>query len=354
MKILSLRLVDFRSYRSYILKPSEHKNIILGENGRGKTNLLEAIGMCINGKSFRNSKDKDLINFQAEAMCIEAKADIAGLIYDIKILMTKEVKTIYINEKVIKSLRELAQIGSKVVFTPDDIFMIKGSPQDRRNFLDSCLENLTYIYEFNNKNYKKVLAQRNKLLKMRNTKDFDSLINIYDRQLVKYGSYLIRSRKRYIDRLLQVSALNFKKIFSQDAKFHISYKSCLEYMEDEREMQKEFLKLLKDNLERDRYFGNTSIGPHREDLEFYFNQKDLKDFGSQGQVRSAVLALKISECQLVKELRGINPILLLDDVFSELDEKRRKDLFSNLGDLQSFITTTDFDIYEEDANIIRI
>ena len=353
MNILSLKLIEFRNYHFFEMYPKEGKNIIIGENGVGKTNLIEAISYLITGKSFRTSKDKELINFDSNVAVLEAKVEIEGYTYDYKVLLTDKVKSFYVNEKNIKSLKDLNKLGSKVVFTPESLLMVKSGPGTRRDYIDSSLEEISYMYSHYSQNYRNILYSRNTLLKRRKGREFKDLINIYNRELAKYGSGILKMRLKYIRDLEKIGRENYREVFSNDKELKMNYLSTVEIFKDAEKMEKSFIEALKNSEERDLNFGYTTVGPHRDDLEFYINGENLKVFGSQGQIRSLVLALKIAECEIIKNVKGYYPLLLLDDVFSELDEKRRKYLFSKLKDIQSFITTTDFDM-EREGNFIMI
>lgn len=357
MRIKSLKLINFRNYNSINFSPGNKINIFIGKNAQGKTNLLESIGFILKGKSFRTNTDRELINFGKEQAYVSASVETWGLdkLHEIK-FSKQGKKTIRINENEISSLKELKDEGALVIFSPTDLNMIKYAPSERRKFIDYLISQLTPLYEYNLNKYKKILAQRNKLLKINYYNSQKNLLDVYSMQLALAGTVLIRERLKYIKKINEIASVEYLKITGGKENLKTVYLSTMPFSKDEEELKNNFYNKLKETLEEDMEKRTTTIGPHRDDLSFYIDNKDSKIYGSQGQQRSIVLALKLSEVKLIKEVRGFYPILLLDDVFSELDEDRKNYFINSFKDIQSFITMTDSIKLDKnlDANFYKI
>ncbi len=337
MIIDKIELVDFRNYEELSLDFTDQTNIIYGKNAQGKTNILEAIYMCATSKSHRGAKDKDIINFSKEEAHIKINVDKSGVPFRIDIHLKKnKSKGIAVNGVKIKKASELFGILNAVVFSPEDLEIIKGAPAGRRRFIDMELCQIDKIYVNNLVNYNKALDNRNKLLKdIYNNKELEETLDIWDLQLLKYGKEIIKSRKIFINKLNEIVKEIHSKITEAKEELFIKYEFCV----DEEDFEKELLK----SRERDKKLKQTNIGPHRDDIVFFVKDKDMKIFGSQGQQRTCALSLKLSELKLIEIVTKDKPVLLLDDVLSELDSDRQEMLLDNLSDIQTFITCTGID-----------
>lgn len=336
MRINRLVLENFRNYK--YLDASFHKdiNIIYGDNAQGKTNILEAIYLLASTKSQSKSSDKEIINFNSNESLIHSTFFENSIEIKVDINLRKsEKKEIYLNNIKIIKLRDYIGKINVIFFSPDDLKIVKSSPNIRRNFIDTELCQIDRIYLENLSIYKKILEQRNILLKKIYKNKDDSLLktlDIWDEQLVKYGVEIIKLRQYFINELSELSNKRHKIITQNNNNLDIIYKKNV--------LENEFIKKLKLNREKDLITNSTSIGPHRDDIEFKINNIDVKTYGSQGQQRTVALVLKLSEIEILKNKYMKEPILLLDDVLSELDKNRQKMLLESVRDVQTFITCT--------------
>lgn len=343
MIVENIRLINFRNYSSIGLDFHKNVNIIVGRNGQGKTNLLEAIYITSTGRSFRTNKDIDIINFNRDEGYIGLNANIDNISRFIEVKLSKEKpKRIRINKNEIKSYKELKTGLNFVVFTPDDLMIIKDGPSLRRNFIDEGISQLKPVYNYNLKKYDKILYQRNNLLKSnRFQKDVGGLLEVFDIQISKLGTAVIIERNNYIKGLLRRCKDIHRSITKGSEEIDLKYMSNVALASSREEIEDNYLRLLKENRPNDLEYRSTQIGPHRDDLLTYINGSNARIFGSQGQQRSLILSLKLAQVEFIKEDRGMYPILLLDDVFSELDEGRRAYLSKFFEKMQTFITLTD-------------
>lgn len=341
MRVDNLKLINFRNYNDIYVEFSPNTNILIGKNAQGKTNLLEAIYICSQGRSFRTNRDSEIISQGKEAGYIGANMFVDNFRKLIEIKMsTGSSKRIMINKTELKNYKELNTGLNVVVFSPEDLRLIKDGPSERRKFLDTEISQIRPVYSYNIDRYNKVLNQRNNLLKSSGHID-RGLLDIFNIQMVKLGTEIVLDRKKYIKRLLEISKKTHGKItnFSEDIDF--TYTSNVDILENKEAMEAEYLRKLNYYSKRDIERRTSLIGPHRDDILSYINDKEVKVFGSQGQIRTLVLSIKLSEVELIKEERGSYPVLLLDDVFSELDNFRKSYLVDSLKDIQTIITTTD-------------
>lgn len=342
MNVKSIRLINFRNYNNINVNFNENINIFIGKNAQGKTNLLEAIYMCSTGRSFRTNRDKDIINFQKKEAYIGANILVGNFNKFIELKLDRErPKIIRVNKNELKNQKELYSGLSMVVFNPDDLKIVKDGPQERRNFIDQGISQLKPVYNHNLGRYSNVLFQRSKLLKSSKFKRDISLLDVFDSQLARLGTAIILERHSYIKALTDICKDVHNNLTHGKENIGIRYNSNVPILDNKLDMEKNYLKLLKDNNLRDIECGNTEIGPHRDDMQTLIDGKDVRIFGSQGQQRTIVLTLKLAEVELIKKDRGMYPVVLLDDVFSELDEERRKYLSKSFRDMQTFITMTD-------------
>jgi DNA replication and repair protein RecF len=337
MIIESIELENFRNYKSLHMEFETGTNILYGDNAQGKTNILEAVYLCGTTKSHKGSKDKEIIRFHKDESHIRMKLKKNMSSYKIDMHLKKnKTKGIAINGIPIKKASELFGIINIVFFSPEDLNLIKNGPSERRKFIDSELCQLDKLYLFNLANYNKVVNQRNKLLKdISFNPEYISTLEVWDEQMVKYGKKIIQSRKDFIDKLNIIIFDIHKKLSGEKEEIELIYEPNV--LEDDFKIQ-----LLK-NREKDIKLKTTSVGPHRDDLRFNIKGIDIRKYGSQGQQRTAALSLKLAEIEIVKRQVKETPILLLDDVLSELDSNRQNYLLNSIHDIQTFITCTGLD-----------
>lgn len=341
MTIESLRLDRFRNYGSLNLKFDRGTNIFYGDNAQGKTNILEAVYLCGTTKSHRGSKDSDMIQFQQEEahICMEILKHGAKIQIDMHLKRNK-AKGIAINKIPIRKASELFGIANFVFFSPEDLNIIKNGPAERRRFLDAELCQLSKIYLYHLTNYNKIIVQRNKLLKEAAFHpEYLDMLDIYDQQMALHGSCLIQERERFLLRMNQVIQKAHEKLSGGREQLRLVYDKSAE--------ADGFLEQIKKNREKDLQLRMSAVGPHKDDIRFCIGELDAKKFGSQGQQRTAALSLKLAEIELVKQEIKDTPILLLDDVLSELDSKRQRYLLDSIGEIQTFITCTGIDDFIE-------
>lgn len=353
MKIKEIELYSFRNYNYLKLKPNEHINVFVGKNGIGKTNILEAISILISGKSFRTNRDRQIISFGDNKYQIDALINLRGMDKDYTISYELDKKKkMRINLSSITSLKELRRESPIVVFVPEELEIVKGGPALRRNFMDNLIGSVNLIYRYNVEKYKKILVQKNELLKKRNKNLNENLLfEAFNIQLASIGSYIIEERRNFLDVINSRLGKIHYHISENKEELHIDYKNPLKDVGNVKEIEAAMLKALRDVLSNDLMMKSSSFGPHRDDFPISFNNLDLKVYGSQGQQRSAVLSMKLTELQIIKEMSSVKPILLLDDVFSELDILRRERLIESLKDIQSFITMAEYKYIDEFKDI---
>ena len=336
MYIKDISLKDFRNYESLDVQFHNKVNIFLGQNAQGKTNLLESIYITSMGKSFRTGKDRDMVRFGSEFFRVKATA-VKEEELVVEIAVTKEGKKgVKIDGVKAKKMTDLLENVYIVIFSPEDLRIVKDEPEKRRKFIDRELCQIKPSYYNNLTQYKKVLSQRNAYLKEYEIND--SILDIWDMQLAEYGSKIIEYRTEFIKKLNVISSKINKDITNKREELEVIYEPNIEYSKNLSEVFYKELKLGRANDIRRR---TTVRGPHKDDLKLLSNGIDIRNFGSQGQQRTAALSLKLSEIKLIEEETGESPILLLDDVLSELDKERQNFLINSLSDIQVFITTTE-------------
>lgn len=337
MILKSVALNHFRNYSDLSLEFDNGTNILYGDNAQGKTNVLESVYVSGTTRSHKGSKDRELIQFGEEEAHIRTVVEKKEKIYQIDMHIKKSrSKGIAINKIPIKGAAELFGILNIVFFSPEDLNIIKNGPSERRRFLDVELCQLDKIYLFHLTNYNRILNQRNKLLKDINFRpELKDTLPVWDMQLIDYGKKIIASRKKFVNRLNEIVYGIHKKISGDREELILRYEPDAE----EEKLEEELMK----NQERDLKLGMTSVGPHRDDMCFLIRDIDIRRFGSQGQQRSCALSLKLSEIELVKESIQETPVLILDDVLSELDSSRQNFLLNSIHDIQTIITCTGLD-----------
>ena len=341
MVIESIRLDNFRNYDSLKLKFDSGTNIFYGDNAQGKTNILEAVFLCGTTKSHKGSKDRDLIKFNQDESHLRMRLRKNDSPYKIDMHLKKnKTKGIAINGVPIRKASELFGIANMVFFSPEDLNIIKNGPSERRRFMDAQLCQLNKVYLFQLSNYNKVLNQRNKLLKeIGYRQDYMDTLDIWDMQLVQYGSKLIREREMFVSRLNGIIEGIHGKLSGGREELKVSYEKNIEADNFEEQLLR--------NREKDLKLKMTMTGPHRDDLCFEIGGVDIRRFGSQGQQRTAALSLKLAEIELVKQEIKDTPVLLLDDVLSELDGSRQHYLLESIHDIQTLVTCTGIDDFVE-------
>ncbi len=338
MIIKSLKLKNYRNYDLLDLNFDPKTNILYGDNAQGKTNILEALYLSGTTKSHRGTKDRDIIRFGCDESHLETVVEKKGSCFQIDMHLKKNSpKGIAIDKIPIRKASELFGIVHFVFFSPEDLNIIKEGPAGRRRFIDLELSQLDRIYLNNLSNYNRVINQRNSLLKEIYDKDnlMDTL-DIWDMQLVEYGKKVLERRKEFIEQVNEIiSDIHYKLTGGKE-------RISLIYEESTGNIPLE--KALARNRDRDIRMKSTSAGPHRDDVCFVTDEGlDIRKFGSQGQQRTAALSLKLSEIELVKQVIHDTPILLLDDVLSELDKHRQNYLLDSIHDIQTIITCTGLD-----------
>ena len=337
MMIRSIELKNFRNYEDLKIELTEGTNILYGDNAQGKTNVLESAYVSGTTKSHKGSKDKDMIQFGKEESHIRTFVIKHEKEYQIDIHLKKNrPKGIAVNRIPIKKAGALFGILNIVFFSPEDLNIIKNGPAQRRRFLDLELCQLDKIYLSDLTSYNKILNQRNKLLKdLVFRRDLADTLPVWDMQLVEYGQRIIRRRSAFVQELCETVYRIHKNISGNREELRLTYEPDVQAEELAAQLQKV--------REKDLKYGQTSVGPHRDDLLFQISDVDIRTFGSQGQQRTSALSLKLSEIELVKNSIHDTPVLLLDDVLSELDSNRQNYLLGSIHDIQTVITCTGLD-----------
>ena len=334
MWINKIKINNFRNYNNEEINLEKNINVLYGENAQGKTNIIEAIFLCSMGKSFRAKQDKEMIKLNENNSIVEIeffKSDRDG---KIKIQLGNR-KTVFVNGIKIKKLSELLGNLNVVMFTPDDINILKGGPQNRRRFLDIMISQLKPNYMHNLSLYAKTLEQRNNYLKhIKEENKPEELLDIWDEKLAEYAFIISNYRNDFMEKIKN----KIKKIHSEitDNREDIEIEYLTECLDKEN-----YLNLLKQRRKLDIIKSYTTKGIHRDDFNIYINKKELSIYGSQGQHRTAMLSLKLSEVNIIEDEIGEKPVLLLDDFMSELDSKRRNHFLEKINDTQVIITCTD-------------
>lgn len=348
MYIEKIRLQNFRNYENLEIDLNKNINIIYGENAQGKTNIIESIFLCAFGKSFRTSKEKEMIKFNKEKSLVEAfyqKKDRDG---KIKIELENK-KQISLNGIKIKKLSELLGNINIVIFTPEDINILRDGPVKRRRFLDMMIGQLRPNYVYNLNMYTKTIEQRNNYLRqIKEENKPEEMLEIWDEKLAEYGEKVYIYRKEFIEKIYNKINEIHGNITDNKETLKIEFISNCDNKEN-------YLKLLKERRKLDIIKGFTTKGIHRDDFVIYINGKEVNIYGSQGQNRTVVLSLKIAELNVIYEEIGEYPILLLDDFMSELDEVRRKNFLNNIKNTQVILTCTEkIDLPEIEYNLYNI
>lgn len=352
MYVKKISLKNYRNIERLELELKNGVNIFYGSNAQGKTNLLESIYIGATGRSHRTHKDKELIKFDKEEAHIRLDIQNDKISDRIDIHLKKDSKKgIAINNIAINKLGELFGYLNVVIFSPEDLSLIKQGPQERRKFIDMELCQINNIYYYNLSQYYKVLKQRNSLLKkiLKEPSLKDTLF-VWDNQLIEFGIKIIQARELFIKKLNNISKKIHMEITSNKENLEIKYKPNV--------LISEFKEKLEKSIDKDILYTTTSYGPHKDDILFFINNINVRDFGSQGQQRTASLSTKLAEINLIEDEKAVLPVLLLDDVLSELDKDRQKFLIKNIKKLQVIITCTGVEDVlknlDEEYNIFKV
>lgn len=334
MVIKSLELSSFRNYETLSIEFSRGVNILYGDNAQGKTNILEAICVCATTKSQKGSKDKEMIKLGEEESHIRMYVERDEVPHKLDMhLRRSKVKSAAVDGLPVKKSSELYGFLHVISFSPEDLSIIKDGPAERRRMVDMELCQLDKIYLHELTKYNKILEQRNNLLKQIG---FDSrladTLEVWDEQLVEYGTKIIEARKDFVKRLNELVGPVHERLSGGKEKLTLCYEPNVN--------PEQFLKALQDSREKEFILKSTVHGPHRDDISFYLGDEDIRKFGSQGQQRTSALSLKLAEIELVRKTIKDDPVLLLDDVLSELDRSRQTQLLDSIKDIQTVITCT--------------
>lgn len=334
MFIRQLSLKNFRNYHDLTLEFEKGINVFTGQNGQGKTNLLEAISLLSVGRSFRTARDADMICFGKDSANVFAHTNSEKGEYRIELKLGDTVKkAVKINSMPIERLQDLFGVCNVVVFSPDDLKLIKDGPKERRLFTDREISQIKPRYYRILSEYYKVLNQRNLLLKQ---EDEPILLDIYTEQLAKTGFEIYKMRQEFCEKIAYTAKQIHNKISSGAEDLRIEYEANIQVSSTE-----EFYVVLKEAIEHDKIRKYSTRGIHKDDIAVFINDMDVRHFGSQGQKRSAAISLKLSEIQIIYEDTGEYPIVLLDDIFSELDSGRQEMLLEHVEHTQVFLTTAE-------------
>lgn len=334
MIIESIELKNYRNYDELHMDFHEGTNILYGNNAQGKTNILEAVYVCCTTKSHRGSKDREMIHFHQDESHIKLTVRKHDVPYRIDMHLKKnKAKGVAINGIPIRKASELFGIVNVVFFSPEDLNLIKNGPAERRKFIDLELCQLNKLYVHSLVSYNRILMQRNKLLKeLFFHPEYEETLDVWDMQLVQYGKEIIKFRETFIGQLNEIIREIHRKLSGDREELQIVYDPNASYEKLDEELKRSRPQDLKQKT--------TLAGPHRDDIGFFIDGVDIRKFGSQGQQRTAALSLKLAEIELVKRLVRDYPILLLDDVLSELDGERQNHLLSAIDQIQTMITCT--------------
>ncbi len=337
MVIKSLELKNYRNYKDLYIEFSDGTNILYGNNAQGKTNILEAIYVCATTKSHRGSKDREIINFNTEDAHICMHVERKSIVHKIDMhLKRSKTKGAAIDGLIVKKSSELFGVVNVVFFSPEDLGIIKNGPSERRRFIDLELCQLNKIYLHNLTNYNKVVNQRNNLLRQLSfSPALKETLDVWDSQLVSYGRQVILQRRKFVRELNELIGPIHDRLSGQKESLKLVYEPSVD--------DESFERVLASKRTNDIRIKTSTVGPHRDDINFIVNGIDIRKFGSQGQQRTAALSLKLAEIELVKSKINDTPVLLLDDVLSELDSFRQNYLLESIKDIQTVITCTGLD-----------
>ncbi|PKR77441.1 DNA replication/repair protein RecF [Halalkalibacillus sediminis] len=363
MYIEDLTLTGYRNYDHLQLTFDRRINVIIGENAQGKTNLMEAIHVLAFTKSHRTPRDKELIQWDREYGKIKGSIFKRNRSFPLEVIFSAKGKKAKLNHIEQRKLSDYIGSLNVVMFAPEDLNLVKGSPQSRRKFIDMEIGQIQPVYIYHLGHYQKILKQRNALLKdlQRNKQADRTMLSVYTDQLIEHASIVLQRRFSFLEKLREWATPIHRGITRDSEELAISYDATIDVSEtaDSEKIKKIYEEQFQqiENKEVDR--GTTLIGPHRDDLLFFVNDRNVQTYGSQGQQRTTALSLKLAEIELIDQEVGEYPILLLDDVLSELDDSRQSHLLHTIQNkVQTFVTTTSVDGIDHEtlnqASIFRI
>ena len=344
MIIEKLTLRNFRNYEETVLTPHEGVNLFFGANGSGKTNLLEAIHYCALGKSHRITGDQSAVRIGESFAVCSVSVRSGGVKRELSVrLVPNEAakKVILLDQKQIRRFSDMMGCLQCVIFSPEDLGLIREGPSVRRRYLDMMISQVNRGYFIALQQYRAGLEQRNAVLKnMRSDpRQNAGLLEVFEQAMAGPAAVIVEERKRVVEMLSSLAAETYRGISGREEEaFQASYHSAFRESEN---VQEDFIRVMRENREEDLRLGVTSAGPHRDDLNLSLNRKNMKVYASQGQIRTAALSLKLAQMKALRKMSGEPPVLLLDDVMSELDKERRMRLVREISDYQTFITCTD-------------
>ena len=343
MRIEELKLKNFRNYEELTLRPDPGVNLFYGRNGSGKTNLLEAVHYCCLGRSHRVSSDATVIRYGEAFAFSSVKVRNALGFREIDVRFQPQEgqkKVIQIDRKKIARFSDMMGCLCCVIFSPEDLGLVKEGPSLRRRYLDMMISQINRGYFIALQQYKVGMDQRNALLRQIKQNNWQNMeiLSAFEEAMAEPAAMIIRERRRITALLSGIAKETYQRISDTDEIFQLSYHSSLR---EEENISETLCRLLRENRENDIRMGFTSVGPHRDDLNLNLDKAAMKQFASQGQIRTAALSMKLSQMKILRDLSGEEPVLLLDDVMSELDRKRRAMLIGELKDFQTFITCAD-------------
>jgi DNA replication and repair protein RecF len=352
--IQELALKNYRNYEALQLSFEDKVNVIIGENAQGKTNLMESIYVLAMAKSHRTSNDRELIRWDCDYGKIEGRLQKKNTSVSLQLLVSKKGKKAKLNQLEQQRLSQYIGEMNVVMFAPEDLNLVKGSPQVRRRFIDMELGQIAPVYLYELSQYQKVLTQRNHLLKTMqgDAKKNEAMLDIFTIQLIEHGVKILQKRFEFLHLLQEWAAPIHRGISRGLEELKIVYKPSADVSEsmDLSKMKEVYYENFQSIKQREFFRGTTLIGPHRDDLQFFVNDKNVQVFGSQGQQRTTALSLKLAEIELIKSEVSEYPILLLDDVLSELDDYRQSHLLNTIqGKVQTFVTTTSVEGIEHET-----
>ncbi|MCQ2448792.1 MAG: DNA replication/repair protein RecF [Clostridia bacterium] len=333
MQVKSLRCVLFRNLGDVLIEPDSGMNVICGENAQGKTNLLEALWLFTGAKSFRNAKDSAFLQLGQQKGRTELLFTSGGVEYSAK-MEFDEKRTAYLNDKALQNPSKLAGTFNAVVFSPNDLSLVKDGPSGRRRFLDLAVGQLYPNYIGVLRNYTRAVTQRNQIIKdFRYDGSLAVMLDVFEEEIAKNGAKIVEWRKRYLASLQNYIPEIYAGISSGREKIGMEYETTGE--------PEDLLQMLKNARKEDMYSGVTSFGPHRDDILFSVDGLSARSYASQGQKRSISLSVKLAQAEVIRQVVGEYPVCLLDDVMSELDPARQNYILNHIRDWQSFLTCCD-------------
>lgn len=346
MRLKSLKLNNYRNCENIEIDLCDFKNLIIGKNAQGKTNILESIYFLSNLKSVRTSNNLDLIKFGKEKTEISAVLEKNNTDIEMDFSYNDEKKKTFGLNKVKATQKDFKQVLKTVLFSSEDLMLLRGVPEDRRKWLDRAISQIYSLYDERLSKYEKIRTQKNNLLK---DEKFDkNLLDVYNEQLAIAGSNVIFLRKKYLSEIEKIAQKKHSKI-SEEEKLKMVYSSTFELGETIEEILENYKNSLEENYTEEIRRSQSLIGPHRDDIIFFINDKESTKFASQGQQRTIVLSLKMAEIDMIKEKTGTSPILLLDDVLAELDDLRQNYLLNSIDkETQTIITSVDTLLFNEE------